>query len=272
MLESLDLNQISETYLIPWGMRVFYALLILVFGIIIKNIVVGILRKVLLKANVDEILINFCCSITKAAILIFAIIAAIDQLGVETTSLVAILGAAGLAIGFALQGSLQNFASGVLLIIFRPFKAGDFVEAGGVTGVVERISVFNTVMKTPDNKEVIVPNGTIYGGVITNYSSKPTRRVDLVFGISYGDDIKKAKTILENIVKEHPKVLKEPAPQVVVGELGESSVNFKVRPWVNSADYWGVYFDITEKVKITFDEQGISIPFPQMDIHLNKKD
>lgn len=270
MFESLQSNDILDLYLIPWGIKVFYALLILFFGNVLKKIVVNIIRKILVRTSVDEMLINFVCSLTKAGILVFVIIAAIDQLGVETTSLVAILGAAGLAVGFALQGSLQNFASGVMLVIFHPFKAGDFIEAGGVIGVVERISIFNTIMKTPDNKEVIVPNGAIYGGVITNFSAKPTRRIDLVFGIGYGDDLKKAKTILEKIVLNNPRVLKDPKPQIVVGELADSSVNFNVRPWVKSGDYWDVYFELTETVKVTFDQEGISIPFPQMDVHLDK--
>jgi len=270
MMESLNINQLSETYLIPWGVKILYAVMILILGFIVKNIVIKLLSKVLKSKKVDDILVDFIKSIVKTLIIAFAVIAAIDQLGIETTSVVAILGAATLAISLALQSSLQNFASGVMLIFFRPFKSGDFVAAGGVTGVVESVSVFNTTMRTPDNKEVIVPNGSIYGGVITNYSARPTRRVDLVFGIGYGDDIKKAKKLLEKIVNEHPKILKDPVPLVVVSELAESSVNFNVRPWVKSEDYWSVYFELTETVKLKFDENGISIPFPQMDVHLDK--
>jgi small conductance mechanosensitive channel len=202
--------------------------------------------------------------------MVFVIIAAINTLGVQTTSFIAVIGAAGLAIGFALQGSLANFASGVMLIIFRPFKAGDFVEAGGTSGAVEAIHIFNTVLKTPDNKKVIIPNSKVTGDNIVNYSAKDTRRVDLVFGIGYEDDIRKAKQTLEQIVASDERVLKDPAPTIAVSELGDSSVNFVVRPWVNTADYWSVYFDLTEKVKLTFDDQGISIPFPQTDVHLHK--
>ena len=202
--------------------------------------------------------------------LLVVIIASLNQLGVDTTSLIALIGAAGLAVGLALQGTLQNFAAGVMLIIFRPFKTGDFVEAGGCAGIVENVSIFNTVMRTGDNKEVTIPNGAIYGGTITNYSAKPTRRVDLVFGIGYDDDIKKAKAILEQLMNDDERILSDPAPLVAVGELADSSVNFNVRPWVNSADYWGVYFDLTENVKLAFDAAGISIPYPQMDVHSQK--
>lgn len=271
-MESLDINQLSETYLIPWGIKILYAVMILALGFLVKNMVLKLLTKVLKSKEVDEILIAFVSSIIKALIIAFAVIAAIDQLGIETTSVVAILGAATLAISLALQSSLQNFASGVMLIIFRPFRSGDFIQAGGVTGVVEGISVFNTTMRTPDNKEVIVPNGSIYSGVITNYSARPTRRIDLVFGIGYNDDLRKAKNILEGIINNHPKILKDPAPLVAVAELADSSVNFNVRPWVKSEDYWDLYYELTETVKLKFDEEGISIPFPQMDVHLDKID
>ena len=176
------------------------------------------------------------------------------------------------AIGLSLQSSLSNFASGVMLIIFRPFTKGDFVEAGGATGVVDSISIFTTTMTTPDNKEVIVPNGAILGGNITNFSARPTRRVDMVFGISYDDDLKKAKDILTEIIAADDRVLAEPAPVITVGELADSSVNFLVRPWANSGDYWGVLWDTTEAVKLKFDEAGISIPYPQMDVHMNKSE
>jgi small conductance mechanosensitive channel len=189
---------------------------------------------------------------------------------VETTSFIAILGAAGLAVGFALQGSLSNFAAGVMLIIFRPFKSGDFIEAGGTIGVVEAIQIFNTVLRTPDNKMVIVPNSNITGGNITNYSAKEDRRIDMVFGIGYDDDLKKAKEILERLISEDSRILKDPAPTVAVSELADSSVNFVVRPWVKTSDYWAVYWDFTEKVKLTFDAEGISIPYPQQDVHMHQ--
>jgi small conductance mechanosensitive channel len=243
------------------------AIAIFIVGKIVVNILISILVKLLGKSKMDEILVNFVASIVKTILILFVVIAALDQLGVDTTSLIALLGAAGLAVGLALQNSLQNFAAGVMLIVFRPFKAGDFVEAGGVAGVVETISIFSSTMRTPDNKEVIVPNGSIYGGTITNYSARDTRRVDMVFGIGYDDDIKKAKELLAKIVSEDERVLPDPAPVVALSELADSSVNFVVRPWVKTSDYWAVYWDITEKVKLEFDANGVSIPYPQMDIH-----
>jgi len=225
------------------------------------------LRTVLGKSKMDDILINFVASIFKTILLLFVVIAALDQLGVDTTSLIALLGAAGLAIGLALQSSLQNFASGVMLIIFRPFKAGDFVEVAGTAGVVETISIFSSTLRTGDNREIIIPNGSIYGGTITNYSARETRRVDMVFGIGYDDDIKKAKQMLDDIVNADERVLADPKPVIAVSELADSSVNFVVRPWVKTADYWAVLWDLTEEVKLKFDEAGISIPYPQMDVH-----
>jgi len=227
-------------------------------------------RRVMKKGNTDETLAKFLLAIIRMALLVIVVIASINMLGVQTTSFIAILGAAGLAVGLALQGSLSNFASGVMLIIFRPFKVGDYVEAGGSAGVIQEIRIFSTIMHTPDNCKVILPNSTITGGNITNYSANDTRRVDLVFGIGYDDDIKAAKQILEEIVAADDRVLKDPAPTVAVSELADSSVNFVVRPWVKNADYWGVYFDVTEKVKLTFDERGISIPYPQTDVHLHQ--
>lgn len=252
-----------------YGPAVIAAIAILVIGRILVGIFTGIVRKLMNRANVDPTLISFVTSLTKIGLMTFVFIAALSKLGVETTSFVAIIGAAGLAVGFALQGSLANFASGVMLIIFRPFKSGDYVEAGGTAGSVEAIRIFNTVLKTPDNREVIIPNGSITSNNITNFSAKETRRVDLVFGIGYDDDLRKAKGILENIVASDERILKDPAPTIAVSELADSSVNFVVRPWVKTADYWAVYFDLTEKVKLTFDEQGISIPFPQRDVHMH---
>jgi small conductance mechanosensitive channel len=234
------------------------------------KILVGLAKKLMVKANVDNILVNFIASIISTVLLLFVVIASLNQLGVDTTSLIALIGAAGLAIGLALQGTLQNLASGVMLIIFRPFSDGDFVEAAGVSGVVEAIGIFTTTMRTGDNREIIVPNGEIFGGTITNYSKRATRRVDMVFGIGYDDDIKKAKEILNRILDEDDRILKDPAPLVAVAELADSSVNFNVRPWCATGDYWGVYFDVHEKVKLTFDAEGISIPYPQMDIHQDK--
>jgi small conductance mechanosensitive channel len=270
MPESINFSQILSTYIVPWGINLILSLAIFVIGRWVARLLMKLVKKLLTKTRMDEILINFIVSISNSILLLFIIIAALDQLGVDTTSLIALLGAAGLAVGLALQNSLQNFAAGVMLIIFRPFKNGDFIEAGGTSGVVESISIFSTIMRTGDNREVIVPNGSIYNGTITNFSARETRRIDMVFGIGYDDDIKKAKEILRDILASDERVLKEPEPLVAVAELADSSVNFNVRPWVSSGDYWAVRFDLTERIKLAFDEQGISIPYPQMDVHLDK--
>ncbi|MBT8126259.1 MAG: mechanosensitive ion channel [Gammaproteobacteria bacterium] len=269
-ISKIDVGALVDTYVIPWGLNIIFALLIFIIGKFLVNVITNLVKKLMGKAHVDAILINFIGSIVKSVLLLFVVIASLNQLGVDTTSLIALIGAAGLAIGLALQGSLQNLASGVMLIVFRPFTDGDFVEAGGTMGVVEQIGIFTTMMRTGDNKEVIVPNGQIFGGIITNYSKRDTRRVDMVFGIGYGDDIRKAKDIIAGIVAADERILKDPAPLIAVGELADSSVNFNVRPWVKSGDYWGVYFDLNEKIKLAFDENGISIPFPQMDVYLQK--
>lgn len=264
------IKNIFENYVLVYGLNIIFALLIFVIGKWIANIVTKVVEKLLVKAKVDQVLVDFIGGMVKSVLVLFVIIASLGELGVDTSSLVALIAAAGLAIGLSLQSSLQNFAAGVMLIMFRPFTSGDFVEAAGVAGVVEKISIFNTTIRTGDNKEMIVPNGSIYGGVIVNYSAKDTRRIDMVFGIGYGDDIKKAKQIMLDIMDNDERVLKDPAPLVAVSELADSSVNFVVRPWVNSADYWAVKFDLTENIKLAFDEASISIPYPQMDVHLDK--
>ncbi|BBP46891.1 mechanosensitive ion channel protein [Thiosulfatimonas sediminis] len=269
---NFDVMQIINDYVIPWGINISVALLILFVGRIVINSVVSLLSKVLGKAQkLDQMLVDFVLSIAKAFLFLVLIIAVLSKLGVDTTSLVALVGAAGLAIGLALKDSLQNFASGVMLLLLKPFKAGDFVEVGGVMGVAERITIFNTIMRTGDNKEIIMPNGKIYSDSITNYSARPTRRVDMVFGISYDDDIRKAKAILLRLVAEDERILKDPEAVVALGELGASSVDFIVRAWVNKDDYWKVKWDMNERVKLAFDEEGISIPYPQMDVHLHQE-
>ena len=252
------------------GPDVLGLIAILVIGRMVAKFVTSIVRKGLGKADVDPTLIGFVSNLLYMGLMALVVISGLGHLGVNTTSFAAIIGAAGLAIGFALQGSLGNFAAGVMLIVFRPFKAGDFVEAGGVMGVVEEVQVFATIICTVDNKEITVPNGSITGGSIVNYSTKPTRRVDMVFGIGYDDDIKQAKQILEDVVSADQRVLADPPPTIAVSELADSSVNFVVRPWVNSGDYWPVLFDITENVKLEFDKQGVSIPFPQTDVHVHQ--
>jgi small conductance mechanosensitive channel len=267
----IDIESLLSTYVIPWGINIVFALLIFVIGRIVAKIIVSVSRRLLKRANMDEMLVNFVCSILSTALLLFVIIASLDQLGVDTTSLIALLGAAGLAVGLALQGSLQNFAAGVMLIVFKPFNSGDFVEAAGVAGTIEKIGIFSTTMKTGDNREIIMPNGKIYGDTITNYSAKDTRRIDMVFGIGYDDDIRKARDILQSLVDKDERILKDPEVKIAVSELADSSVNFIVRPWVNSADYWAVKFDLTENVKLAFDENSISIPYPQMDVHVSNE-
>jgi len=260
--------KIISDFAAVYGIKIIGAIAIIVLGRIAVGIVGRVVSRMMTKGKADETLTKFVVSLTRIALMVFLVIAALGTLGVQTASFVAVIGAAGLAIGFALQGSLSNFASGVMLVIFRPFRAGDYVEAGGTAGVVEAVHIFITQFKTPDNKKVIVPNSQITGGNIINYSANDNRRVDLVFGIGYGDDIKKAKDILMRILSEDSRILKDPAPTVAVLELGDSSVNFAVRPWVATADYWAVYFDVTEKVKLAFDNEGVSIPFPQRDVHL----
>ena len=269
-MDTTEMAEMIDLYVIPWGIKIVLALAIFYIGRMVVTSIVKVVSSLLRKRDMDEILVSFLSSILRWVLLLFVIIAALSQLGINTNSLVALLGAAGLAIGLSLQSSLSNFASGVMLIIFRPFTKGDFVEAGGATGVVDNISIFTTTMTTTDNKEIIVPNGAILGGNITNYSARPTRRVDMVFGISYDDDLRKAKQLLEEIIAADHRVLAEPAPVIALGELADSSVNFLVRPWAKSEDYWGLLWDTTETVKLKFDEAGISIPYPQMDVHVNK--
>ncbi len=269
MTESANIQELINLYVVPWAINIAMAIAIFVIGRWIAGFLLNVVDKMLNKAKMDAMLISFVHSILNALLLLFIIIASLDQLGVDTTSFIALIGAAGLAVGLALQGSLQNFASGVLLIVFRPFKVGHFIEAAGVSGVVEEIGIFSTRLKTGDNREIIVPNGAIYEGTITNNSARDTRRIDMVFGIGYDDDIRKAKEIMQGILDADERIFKDPAPLIAVAELADSSVNFNVRPWVNSGDYWGVRYDVTEKIKLAFDDAGISIPYPQMDIHLN---
>lgn len=270
MLENISVSESLNIYVIPWGINIAFALTIFFVGRMVVKAALNVVRKILIRAGTDSILIDFICTISNAILMLFIAIAALDQLGVDTTSLVALIAAAGLAIGLSLQDSLKNFASGVMLITFRPFKAGDFVEAGGTSGTIENISIFSTTMRTGDNREIIIPNGAIYGDSITNYSARDTRRIDMVFGIGYGDDIRKAKEIMQDILDADERILKEPAAKIAIAELADSSVNFNVRPWVKSGDYWNVRSDLLEGIKLAFDENGISIPYPQMDLHINK--
>ena len=251
-----------------YGPQLLLAIIVLIVGLWIINRVVGLFGKTMSRSDTEPTLARFLSSLVSIALKGLLLISFASMIGIETTSFIAIIGAAGLAVGLALQGSLANFAGGVLVLMFRPFKVGDFVEAQGVSGTVAEIQIFNTIIKTPDNKVVIVPNGSISNGIITNYSAEETRRVDFVFGIGYGDDIGKAKCTLERLFSADNRAFNDPAPQIVVSELTDSSVNIIVRAWANAGDYWGLFFDMTEKVKLTFDVEGISIPFPQRDVHV----
>jgi small conductance mechanosensitive channel len=262
-----QLQILAATY----GLSILGAVIILIIGLWISKTLSNSFVKLLSKKEVDATLTKFLGSIIKIGLVAFVIMAVVSQLGIETTSFVAVLGAAGLAIGFALQGSLSNIAAGVMIITFRQIKVGDFIEGGGQMGSVETVGIFSTTLTSPDNKVIYIPNSKLVGDNIVNYSVKNTRRVDLVFGIGYSDDIDKAKNVISGIINNNPKILKDPAPQIVVSALADSSVNFNVRPWVNSADYWDVYFTTTEQIKKQFDAENISIPFPQTDVHVYQK-
>lgn len=258
-----------KKYFTEFGVHIISAIAILLIGLWVAKLFTKLLSKVLRKRNVEPTLIGFLSSALKFTLYLFVIIAAVGQLGVETTSFIAVLGAAGLAVGLALQGSLSNLASGIMLVIFRQIKVGQFIDGGGASGTVEKIGIFNTTLVTIDNKVIYIPNSKLINDNIVNYNEKEIRRVDMVFGISYSDDIAKAKVIINSILTVDSRILKDPAPQVVVAKLDASSVNINVRPWVNTPDYWDVHFDLLELIKKKFDEEKITIPFPQRDVHLH---
>ncbi len=251
-----------------FGLKLIAAIVVFFVGKWLARRISNLLKRGLERADTDPTLVGFVGNITYFGLLTMVVIAAVGQLGVQTTSFIAVLGAAGLAIGLALQGSLANFAAGVLMIIFRPFKSGDYIEAAGTAGSVEEVQLFTTTLKTPDNKTVIIPNAQVTAGTITNYSARDTRRLDMVFGVGYGDDLDKVRRVILEVLGDEERLLKDPEPLVAVLNLGESSVDFAVRPWVNSPDYWPVFFALQEKMKKRFDQEGISIPFPQRDVHL----
>lgn len=251
-----------------YGLQIIGAILILILGRIAAGICRGVVKRLLEKGKADPAIVSFAASLIYILVLVFAVLAALAKFGIQTASFVAILGAAGFAVGFALQGSLSNFAAGVLILAFRPFRVGDFIDAAGVMGGVKDIHLFTTILATPDNVQIIVPNSKLYGDIIKNYSANETRRIDLVIGIGYGSSIQKAHEIIEGLLKEDTRILSDPAPQIAVSELADSSVNFVVRPWVKAADYWNVRFDLTRKIKEAFDEKGIEIPFPQTTVHM----
>ena len=246
------------------------ALAIFVVGKWIAKRVQNTLEKLLRKREVDAVLVDFLGTIASTLIIIIAVIAAVDQMGIPATSFLAVIGAAGLAIGLALKDSLSNFASGVMLVLFRPFTKGDLVDAGGILGTVDEIHLVSTVLTTPDNKQIIVPNSLMYSSAITNYSAKDTRRVDMAIGVGYNDDLKVAAGVLKKVCEDHPKVLSEPATKIFINNLGDSSVDFVVRPWVKSEDYWGVLADVLETAKVELETAGCNIPYPQTDVHLHQ--
>jgi small conductance mechanosensitive channel len=261
------LNKVWELVTI-YGIKVLAAIAIFILGRWVAKALSNLIRRMMRKGALDQTVRRFVANMVYIVLMIFVVLAALSQLGIQTTSFIAILGAAGLAVGLALQGSLANFASGFLMIIFRPIRVGDFIEGAGTAGTVEEIAIFTTTLVTPDNKTVIVPNGALTGDNIVNWTLKGTRRVDLVMGIGYDDDIDKARQIMQDVMANDDRILKDPAPQIAVVELADSSVNFVVRPWAKASDYWGVYMTTTENIKKAFDANGISIPYPQRDVHV----
>ncbi len=258
--------------LVFYAPKLVLAIVVLVVGLWVIKSIAKLSYKMMKKREIDEALSSFLKSFISVLLKVLLIISVIEIVGVETLSFVAILAAAGFAIGLALSGTLQNFAGGVMIMIFKPFKVGDVITAQGYTGSVKEIQIFNTILKTPDNKTIIQPNGSLATGSMVNFSTEATRRVDFTFGIGYSDDIDKAKTVLRGLIETDTRILKDPEPFIAVGELADSSVNFTVRVWANAADYWGIFFDMTEAVKKAFDKEGLSIPFPQTDVHLHKSE
>jgi small conductance mechanosensitive channel len=253
-----------------WGLRVVGALVLFIVGLTICKAIRRSIRKALDKSNLDKTLVPFISSLIYYLLLTFLILAVLSLFGIQTTSFIAVLGAAGLAVGLALQGTLGNFAAGVMLLIFRPFKIGDYIEAGGAAGTVQEIAIFSTTLHSPDNVRITVPNSSVYGSMVKNYSYNETRRNDMVFGISYDDDISKAVDVIQRALDADDRVLQDPAPVIAVGELADSSVNLLVRPWCKGADYWGLRWDLTRKIKEDLEAAGCSIPYPQQDVYMHQ--
>lgn len=253
--------------LLTWGPKLVLAIVILVVGIIIVNSFSRFLRKIMKKRDVDPTLVPFLVGLISTLLKVMLIISVVDIVGVKTTSFVAVLGAAGLAVGLALQGSLSNFAGGVLILILKPYRVGDYIEAQGNAGTVTAVQIFNTILLTPDNRKIILPNGAVSGGTITNFSAEETRRMDLIFGIGYDDDLEKAKNVLKDMVGADERILPDPAPFIGVSELGDSSVNLVVRIWCKKENYWGIHFDWQNNVKLRFDKENITIPYPHRTVY-----
>ena len=273
-LENIKVEQIQSLaeklteWLTLYGLKVLAAIAIFVFGRWVAMILRNLLRRMMQKSHLEETLISFACSLCYNILIVFIIVAALGQLGIQTASFVAVLGAAGLAVGLALQGSLSNFAAGLLMVIFKPFKVDDYIEAAGTGGIVEAIGIFSTELRAIDGKKIIVPNSKITADIITNYSAKPTRRLNIIVAVSHSEDLDKVRMVLEKILQEESRLLSDPAPMIVVTELGRDSITFAIRPWVKTSDYWNVLFSLNEKIKKTFDAEGISIPLPQQAVHL----
>ncbi|MDH2293308.1 mechanosensitive ion channel family protein [Cobetia amphilecti] len=265
----MDTSQLFEIGL-QWGGTLLSALAVLVFGMWVAKRLTQWATSLLHRKSMDEAAAGFVGQIAYAILVVMVLLTALDQLGVDTTSMIAALGAAGLAIGLALQSSLSNLASGFLLVTLRPFKKGDYVEAAGTSGSVDQITMLQTRLVTPDNRKVTVPNSSVMSNTITNYSALPTRRLDLVVGVSYDDDIRQVKAVLEELVAGDERIMKEPSYLIAVAELADSSVNFNFRMWCQASDYWALKWDMTERIKLTFDERGISIPYPQRDVHFHQ--
>ncbi|RMH36538.1 MAG: mechanosensitive ion channel family protein [Deltaproteobacteria bacterium] len=261
-------RSIASDYLLPFAVNLAVAAGIFVVGRWVARAVVRAVDRVL-EPRVEPALRKFLCDLCYALFVTMVVIAALERVGVETTAAIAVLGAAGLAVGFALQGSLGHFAAGVMIMLFKPYRVGDVVSVAGHTGKVDAIQIFNTVLVTGDNRQILVPNGEIVGGTIENLTVRGTRRIDLVFGVGYDDDLQKVREILLRVVTSDPRVLADPAPQIAVAELADSAVNWVCRPWVNADDYWSVRFDLVERVKAEFDAAGISFPYPQRDVHIH---
>lgn len=258
--------------IIPWALKILMAIAIFVIGRILARIATDLSRRAMTRAHMDLLLVNFLATMLFAVLMVCVAIAALAQMGLNVTSLLAILGAAGLAVGLALKDSLANIAAGIMIIIFKPFKLGDFVQAGGTAGVVQEIGLFQTVMTTPDNQRIILPNASITNSNIVNVNALPTRRIDMVFRISYGDDIEQARTIIRQVVDADERVLSDPAVNIRVSELADSSVDLIVRPWCNTPDYWALRWDLTERIKVALEKGGVTIPFPQRDIYVHQID
>ncbi len=267
--DALKYKGYAFDFIMDYGPKLIGAIIVLIIGLWVVKAITKAIDRLMVKSSVDDSLRPFMKSLFGSLLKVMLVISIMGMLGIEMTSFIAILGAVGLAVGMALSGTLQNFAGGVMILIFKPFKVGDVIEAQGYTGAVKEIQIFVTILTTPDNKTIIIPNGGLSNGSMINYSTQANRRVDWVVGVAYGENLEKVRSVIDRLIAADQRIFKDPAPFVKVGELADSSVNFTVRVWANAADYWDVFFDMNEKIYTTFEQEGISIPFPQMDVHVN---